>query len=177
MKTVILIIFVVLMGWVQVLFPAQIAPWHIIPDSAMLITFGLALYYEPAEQVVWYGLLAGLAIDLWLPSTFGTWSLACIIVVLTTRIIHTRLLPQSNWVSIITTAALALGAGLLLVAVRVDLVSGLSVFGTGLLRTYLPRLLLDLVLVLPTVALIRSVLRTLRVTGDTSRIEPHGVRR
>ena len=177
MKTTLLIVFVVLVSWLQVLFPAQIAPWHLIPDIALLLTFGIALHYEPSRDALWYGLAAGLAIDLWSPSLFGAWSLACIVVVLVTRVVHKRLLPRNNWTSTLATAALALGAAELALALWVDLFNGFSVFGGALLRIYAPRLLLDLVLVLPAAALMRSILRALRVTSDTSLIVTNGSRR
>jgi rod shape-determining protein MreD len=169
MRLTIIVILIVLTAWVQLIFPAQIAPWQLIPDVTLLIAFALALYYEPAEHVTWLALIAGLSLDLWQPSHFGMWSLACMLVVLVTRLVHTRLLPRANWLSILATAALALGAGELVIFLREQLFSGagLGSFGIAAARIYLPRLLLDLLIVFPVSAVIRSFLRALRASGDT----------
>lgn len=179
MRTTIIAIVIVLLTWFQLIFPAQLAPWQLIPDFALLVAFGLALYYEPAEHVLWLALLAGLALDLWQPSHFGMWSLACMLVVLVTRIVHTRLLPRAHWFSILATAAVALGIGQLVIAAREQLLSGsgLDTLWFGLARIYLPRLVLDLILVLPLTALLRSFLRAVRGSSDTRIIIGHGARR
>ncbi|MFO0705156.1 MAG: rod shape-determining protein MreD [Candidatus Andersenbacteria bacterium] len=179
MKRVILTILVVLLAWTQFIFPAQIAPFSLVPDMALLVAFALALYYEPAEQAIWLALVAGLALDLWQPTHFGVWSLACMLVVIVTRLVHTRLLPRANWLSILATATVALGVGELTVLLREYLFSGagLAVAGTAALRIYLPRLLLDLLLLFPLAALIRSFLRALRVSGDNRIMLDHATGR
>ena len=169
MRTTIITVVIVLLALTQTIFPAELAPWQLIPDFAMLVAFALALHFEPAEQVMWLALLAGLSLDLWQPTHFGMWSLACMAVVLVTRLVHTRLLPRANWFSILATAAIALGVGELIIVIREQLFSatGIQVLGMSLVRIYLPRLLLDLVLVLPLTAVARSFMRALRVSGDS----------
>lgn len=167
MKTVACIIFIVLFSWLQVVFPAQIAPWHLVPALSLLVTFSFAVHYGQTEQVLWYGLAAGLAVDLYTPSIFGTWSLACMLVVLVTSAVHTRLLPRANWMSILATAAVALGVGELVIVVREFITAGIGAFSFSLVRVYLPRVILDLIIVLPISALVRSVLRALRVTSES----------
>ncbi len=179
MRTTIVAIMVVLFAWMQFIFPAQIAPWHLVPDLCLLVVFAVALYYEPAQNAIWFALLAGLALDLWQPSHFGMWSLASMVVVLVTRLVHRRLLPRANWLSILVTAAIAIGLGQGIVIVREHLFSsaGLHTLWFGLVRIYLPRLIFDLLLVLPLSALIRSFLRALRASGDQKIILDHGSRR
>lgn len=175
MRVALVILCVVLFSWGQVVYPAELAPWNLVPAMALIAVFALAVYYEPEDHVTWYSLAAGLSVDLWQPSHFGTWTIACLAVVLVTRLVHKRLMQQKNWTSILATAALALAAGELVVVVRESFGLSLSEVGTMLLRFWLPRLILDLVLVLPLSIIVRSVLTTLRVT--TGNVSVNAVRR
>ncbi|MFH0830749.1 MAG: rod shape-determining protein MreD [Parcubacteria group bacterium] len=166
MRIALITIAVILVAWIQIMYPAALAPWHLVPATALLMIFALALYYEPHDQVVWFALLGGIAVDLWQPSHFGTWSLACLVVALVTRVVRTRLLLRSHWLSILTVALLAIAAGEAIVVSRELLGLSISSIGQTLARFYLPRIALDMLLVVPFVTLVRSVLKTLRAAGE-----------
>lgn len=176
MKIVLLVVSVMLLSWVQVIYPAQLAPWHLVPATALLVTYAVAIYYEPRGHAVWYALTAGLSVDLWQPSHFGTWSLACLVVVLMTQLVHTRLLPRQTWLSVMATAAIALGAGELIVVLREGIGLSFGDLGANLLRFWLPRLIFDLILVVPISYAVRSILVTLRVAA-TGKLKTDAIRR
>ncbi len=159
MRGFVVAILVVFASWMQLTYPSALAPWHVIPDVSLLVVIGLALYYQPIEQVFWWALLSGLAIDIWHPSQFGTWTLASLLVAAVAVGIHHRVLPRLSRPGVIVTGGIALVAGLTslyvvsTIGADLGLWHGLKLFS----RLFLVRFAIDMVLMLPIVYVVRRL--------------------
>ena len=159
MRSLVVAVIVVLVAWLQLTFPSALAPWHVIPDFALLVILGLALYYQPIEQVFWWALLAGLALDVWHPSQFGMWTIANLLVAAIAIAIHYKILPRLSRPGLVVTGAAAMFAGLLILfafsTIGADFgwLAGLKLFS----RLFLLRFVIDMILMLPIVYLVRRV--------------------
>jgi rod shape-determining protein MreD len=150
---------VLVFAWLQLTFPATLAPWNIVPDLMLLCVMVMCLYYEPSEQALWWSLVAGLLIDMWHPAQFGMWTLASLSVALTTIIIHTRVLPKLTRSGVFVTAVIALTVGLLVLTIgdSVGVSNSFSQVAHYLARIMLPRLILDLLILAPVTWLVRRL--------------------
>lgn len=159
MRSVVVALLVILASWVQLTYPSVLAPWHVIPDISLLVIIGFALYYQPIEQVFWWAILAGLAIDIWHPSQFGTWTLACLLIATVAITIHAKILPRLSRPGVLVTGGIALLVGLtvlfLVATIGADfgILHGLKLFS----RLFLVRFAIDMVLMLPVVYLVRRI--------------------
>jgi hypothetical protein len=163
MRIFLLLICVLLVSWFQFVFPANLAPWHLIPDVLLLFMLGLALYFEPVHVVIWAALFGGGMLDLWHPGNFGKWIVCTLLFVLLSILIHSRVLPRLTRAGIILTGTAALlMAGLFLfiwdwVGSGASFTQALSLSG----RIYLLRIVFDLILLLPIVWLTRKLVKGL----------------
>jgi hypothetical protein len=172
MRTFLLLICVLLVTWLQFVFPANLAPWHLIPDLLLLFMLGLALYFEPVHVIIWAALFAGVMLDLWHPGSFGKWIVCTLLFVLLVIIIHSRILPRLTRPGILLTGA----AGLILAGLFLfiwDWVGSGTSFGQALSlsgRVYALRILFDLVLLLPIVWFTRKLVKGLDPFSAKSRL-------
>ncbi|MFO0702580.1 MAG: rod shape-determining protein MreD [Candidatus Andersenbacteria bacterium] len=158
---------VVLVGLLQFTYPAVLAPLHVVPDLVLLFVLCLALYYRPTTAVLWWAGLAGLVVDLWQPSHFGTWTLACLVVAGLTLTVHTRVLPRLTQAGAFVTAAIALAAGVLVLAFVNAWGAPLGAGFAALGRTFLLKYIFDLALTVPLLAIAKRVAVALRGGSGT----------
>lgn len=153
----------VLAGLLQVTYPAVLAPAQTVPDVVLLIVLAAALYYRPSNAVLWWAGLAGLIADVWQPTRFGSWTLACLVVAGVAIVVHTKLLPRLTHPGAWLTALIALASGVLVLGLANALGAPLGAGVTALLRQYLPKLILDMALAVPLLAVVRRVAVALRL--------------
>ena len=157
MRNLITAIFVVLVALLQLSYPTLLTPAQAIPDFVLLLAVALAMYFHPATQALWWVGLAGLSLDLWQPSHFGTWIVATFITAAAILALRKYVFPRQNPGHIFLSAGLALAAGILVVWIVNNFGVPWSAWMPNLLRVYLPKLLFDLVLMVPVLALARRL--------------------
>lgn len=157
----------VLAGLLQVTYPATMAPAQVVPDVVLLVVLAAALYYRPSHAVLWWAGLAGLIADVWQPTRFGSWTLACIVVATVAVVVHTRLLPRLTNPGAWLTALIALASGIIVLGLANALGASLAAGGASFVRQYLPKLVLDVALAVP-------LLEVVRRTAVALRLQPAG---
>lgn len=171
MRTIIISAVLLLTVWLQIIYPTSLTPLTLVPDFALVAIWAVAMYYEPPGVALWWGLLGGLAIDLWQPDQFGTWMLAGVITAIITLLIHKKLLPRENFISTVVTGAVAvlIGLGLIYLSEMIRSGADLSTWFTALWRIFAIRWFFDLLLLIPIGLLFKKLLRSLRIYQSDSK--------
>lgn len=163
MRIAIIAVTVVVIGLLQLTYPAVLAPLNAVPDIALLLALSMALYYKPRSHVLWWVGLAGLMVDLWQPSHFGVWIAACLSVAAVTIAAQSRVLPRLTQPGAFATGAVALLIGVVVLAIgnSIGISLGASVANFG--RLFLLKYVVDLALAIPVLWLTRQLAISLRL--------------
>lgn len=177
MRTVLLASFIFAVGVLQLTLPSNILPGSIVPDLILLLAISLALSDEPPEHLPWLALLAGLSLDIWLPTTFGTWTLAALASMYVTLGIKARAISKIKLTSVIFASLIGIIAGLVIVGISESMGGSFSVT-TGLfsfIRIFVPKILFDVILAWPMYLLVRSIVRGLRGGSSGVPLQPQKI--
>ncbi len=148
MKYIVPVASAILASLLQITIPTGMISYLLVLDITFVVIIIISIRLKSHAAAIWIALVAGLVIDIWLPSHFGVWTIASIVVALIVIIINAKILPRRNVLSLTISAGLGLFAGTFIVYV-------VSLFGSNLsllehlidyLRFYLVKIPLDLLL-------------------------------
>jgi len=149
-------------SFLQLTFPSMVLPAYLTIDFIFIAVVLIATFVKPITAVLWIALVAGALMDLWLPSHFGLWIIASLLVASITLFLNHKVLPRMTNIGLILTAGLGLLGGLLVLffgnLAGSNLSLGSHIF--SLLSNYLLRLPLDLIMFALSLWLARKLIKT-----------------